>query len=131
MWDDCSEQDRSAPEKCQLRAARIVTGAKKGTSRSELYMETQWPQLHERRSNFNLCFMHKVVNSTTPSYLVEILSNVVNIDKLRNDDDLDQFQLRTEKCKKSLFPDCVRKWNSLERDLRKERNVLVTHLGLR
>ena len=67
--------------------------------------------------------MHKVVNSTTPSYRVEILSNAINIDKhykLRNYDDLDQFQFRTEKLKKSLFPDCVRKWNSLERDLRKE-----------
>ena len=66
--------------------------------------------------------MHKVVNSTAPSYLVEILSNAVNINKhykLRNND-LEQFQFRTENFKKSLFPDCVRKWNSLEKDLRKE-----------
>ena len=33
---------------------------------------------------------------------------------------LDQFQFRTEEFRKSLFPDCVRKWNNLERDLRKE-----------
>ena len=67
--------------------------------------------------------MHKVVNSTAPSYLVEILSNAVNVDrhyKLRNYDDLDQFQFKTEKNRKSLFPDCVRQWNSLARDLRKE-----------
>ena len=123
IWDDCSEQDRLALEKCQLRAARIVTEAKKGTSHSKLYMETQWPQLHERRGNSKLCLMHKVVNIIAPSYLVEMLSNAVNIDKqfkLRKDDDLDQFQFRTEKFKKSLFPYCVRKWNSLERDLRKE-----------
>ena len=31
FWgDDCSEQDQLALEKCQLRAARIVTGAQKG-----------------------------------------------------------------------------------------------------
>ena len=67
--------------------------------------------------------MHKVVNSTALSYLVKILSDAVNIDKhykLRNNDDLDQFQFRTEKCRKSLFPDCVRKWNNQEKDLRKE-----------
>ena len=67
--------------------------------------------------------MYKVVNSTAPTYLVEILYNAVNIDKhykLRNNDDLDKFLFRTEKFKKSLFPDCVRKWNSLEKDLRKE-----------
>ena len=57
------------------------------------------------------------------NYLVEILSNAVNVDKhykLRNEDDIEQFQFRTEKFRKSLFPDCVRKWNSLEKDLRKE-----------
>ena len=61
--------------------------------------------------------MHKVVSSTAPSYLVEILSNAVNTDKhykLRNDDDLVQFHFKTEKFKKSLFADCVRKWNSPE-----------------
>ena len=61
---------------------------------SLFHMETQRPRLHERRGNFKLCFMYKVVNSTAPSYLAEILSNAVNIDKhykLRNDDDMDQF----------------------------------------
>ena len=97
VWNDCSEQDHLALEKCHLRAARTVTDAKKVTSHSKLYMETQWPQLHERSGNFKLCFMHKVVNSTVPSYLVEILSNAININKhykLRNNDDLDQFQFR-------------------------------------
>ena len=67
--------------------------------------------------------MHKVVNSTAPSYLVDTVSNAVNFNKhykLRNNDDLDQFQFRTEKFSKSLFPDCVRKWNGLESDLIKE-----------
>ena len=67
--------------------------------------------------------MHKVVNSTGPSYLVEILSNAVNVGKhykLRIIDDLDQFQFRTEKFRKLLFPDCVKKWNCLERYLRME-----------
>ena len=108
VWDDCSEQDHIAL---------------KGTSHDKLYTETQWPKLHERRENFKLCFMHKVVNKSAPNYLVEILSNAVNVDKhykLRNEDDIEQFQFRTEKFRKSLFPDCVRKWNSLEKDLRKE-----------
>ena len=52
---------------CQLRAARIVTGAKKGTCHIRLYSETQWPKLHERREHFKLCFMHKVVNHAVPS----------------------------------------------------------------
>ena len=37
IWYDCSKQDDSnSIETCQLRAARIVTGAKKGTSHDRL-----------------------------------------------------------------------------------------------
>ena len=67
VWDDCSEQDRTALEKCQLRAARIVTDAKNRTRHAKLYTETQWPKLYERRENFKLCFMHKVVNKSSPN----------------------------------------------------------------
>ena len=84
VWDDCSELDHIALEKCQLRAARIVTGAKKGTSHDKLYTETQWPKLHERREKFKLCFMHKVANKSAPNYLVEILSNAVNVTNITN-----------------------------------------------
>ena len=79
VWDDCSEQDRIALEKCQLRAARIVTGAKKGTSHDKLYTETQCPKLHVRKEILKLCFIHKVVNTSAPSYLVEILRNAINV----------------------------------------------------
>ena len=112
VWDDCSEQNCQVLENCQLRAARIITGAKKGTSHNKLYAETQWPELEERRSYFKLCFMHKVVHKSAPDYLVDVLPNVANVEKhynLRNNDDLDQFTFKTEKFRKSLFPDCVRK----------------------
>ena len=59
---DCSEQNCQVLENCQLRAARIIRGAKKGTSHNNLYPETQWPELKERRSDFKLRFMHKVVH---------------------------------------------------------------------
>ena len=96
---------------CQLRAARIVTGAKKGTSHEKLYCETLWSKLEERRSSFKLCFMHKVVHRNAPEYLVELLPNTVNAIKsynLRNKDDFDQFDLHSEKLRKLLLPDCVK-----------------------
>ena len=52
VWDDCSEQNHIALEKCQLRAARIVAGAKKGTSHDKLYTEIQGLKVRERRGNF-------------------------------------------------------------------------------
>ena len=121
VWDDCSEQNYQVLENCQLRATRIITGAKKGTSHNKLYAETQWPELEEKRSYLKLCFMHKVVHKSAIDCLVDVLPNVANAEKhynLRNSDDLDQFTFKTEKFRKSLFPDCVRKWNILDKDIR-------------
>ena len=73
-----SLKDSKAIENCQLRAARIATGATKGTSCEKLYCETQWSKLEERRYDFKLCFMHKVVHWNAPEYLVELLPNTVN-----------------------------------------------------
>ena len=70
--------------------------------------------------------MHKVVHKSAPDYLVDVLPNVANAEKhynLRNNDDLDQFKFKTEKFRKSLFPDCVRKWNRLDKDIR----AVVSH----
>ena len=123
VWDDCSKKDHLTLEKCPLRVARIVTGAKKETSHDKLYTETQWPKLNERRGNLKLCSMYKVVNTTAQNYLVKILSSAVNVDKhykLWNDDDVEQFHFRAENNRKSLFPGCVRKWSSLEKDLGSE-----------
>ena len=72
VWDDSSEQNCQVLENCQLRAARIITGAKKGTSHNKLYPETQWPELEERRAYFKLCFMHKVVHKSASDYLVDV-----------------------------------------------------------
>lgn len=65
--------------------------------------------------------MHKLINETVPDYLVEILPNAVNVNKhynFRNEDSIEQFQCRTEKFRKSLIPDCIHKWNGLEKDLK-------------
>ena len=106
-----------------MRAVRIVTGAKRGTSHQLLYDETKWVSLKDRRQMFKMCFMHKIVNKTAPPYLVEILPNVVNIGAhydLRNSNDLEQFHFRTEKFKKSLLPACIRQWNSLQECMKVE-----------
>ena len=49
VWDDCSDQDTKTIENCELRAARIVTRAKKGTNHEKLYCETQWPKFRRKK----------------------------------------------------------------------------------
>ena len=72
--------------------------------------------------------MHNVAHRHAPEYLVELLPNTVNAItsyKLWNKDDFDQFDLHLEKfIRKSLLPDCVRKWNSLDKQKRNESNII-------
>ena len=60
----------------------LQTTYKKGTSHDKLYYETQWSKLEERRYDFKLCFMHRVVHKNAPEYLVELLPNTVGAIKV-------------------------------------------------
>ena len=52
IWDCCFEQDSKSLENCQLRAARITLGIKKGTSHNKHYCETQWSKQQEKKIQF-------------------------------------------------------------------------------
>ena len=49
IWDGCSEQDKTALEKLQNEAARIVKGLTRSTSITNLYKECGWDSLAKRR----------------------------------------------------------------------------------
>ncbi len=50
VWDGCNETDNDLLEQLQYEAARLVTGAMKGTSRERLLDEVAWVKLKERRT---------------------------------------------------------------------------------
>ena len=54
IWDDCTKRESDKLEGLHLNAARIITGAKKGTSHELLYADTCWPKLADRRTNVKL-----------------------------------------------------------------------------
>ena len=55
VWDGCLIGEKELLESVQLEAARLVTGATKGTHRESLLEETSWQKLENRRS------VHKLV----------------------------------------------------------------------
>ena len=119
IFDDCSLFDKNRLENIQLTFARIVCGAKKGTSHVLIYNEINWPTLEERRKEHKLKFFYKIVNNSAPSYLNNLLpkpnSNPYN---LRNDTDQKQFRFNTSKLQKSILPDCINLWNNLDTNIR-------------
>ena len=77
VWDDCGDTDKTRLEDMQLRFARAVTGAKRGTSHQNIYNEICWPLLSERRKNCKLKFMYKVMHHGAPPYLTDLIPNRV------------------------------------------------------
>ena len=68
IWDNCSKQDTEQLEKFQLDIARIITGARKGTSHDLIYNEISWPKLSERRSRNKVANSIKMEDNKTQDY---------------------------------------------------------------
>ena len=70
--------------------------------------------------------MYNIYHQNAPSYLVDIIPSREAADNrynLRNQNDIPQFNTRIEKFRKSVFPDCIRKWNTLPLNTRNSDNV--------
>ena len=136
IFDNCSKQDSDLLEKFQLEMARIVTGARKGTSHDLLYNEVSWSTLEERRSWNKLINFGKIVNHETPQYLQALLPNKVGDSRpaSRYADNYILIKTRTESFKRSFIPSSVKLWNELPLEkrntdhcrkmMKKDRNIL-------
>ena len=70
-WDGCSEQDKTALERLQNEAARIVTGLTKSTSLVNLYKECCWDSL-SKEDTFKKCVL--CISAPTISFLTTYLT---------------------------------------------------------
>ncbi len=107
VWDGCSEYEKSALEKIQHEAARIVTGLTKSVSLYNLSKEIGWQSLSVRRSVQKLSSMYKAFNNQTPSYISNLIppeiQNVTHYN-LRNRQNINIPLSRLEIHKRSFIP---------------------------
>ena len=75
IWDNCTKQDSDKVEHFQRDFARIVTGARKGTSHDFIYKETNWLSLSEMRSLNCIKQLIKMSENHSPEYHKSILSD--------------------------------------------------------
>ena len=73
LWEGCTESESDLLEHVQYEAAKIVTGAMKGTSKHRLMQEIGWEDLKTRRAIHKLLLYFKIVNNLCPSYLTNLL----------------------------------------------------------
>jgi hypothetical protein len=103
-----------------FEAARLVTGALKGTQRKNL-KETAWFSLKERRNKLKLTMIYKLINNLVPLYLSELCPKYVksrtNYDLRANDHLIVPFS-RTKRFKDSFLISSINLWNNLPESVR-------------
>ena len=118
LFDDCTEFDKTRIENTQLTFARVICGAKKGTSHDAIYNEISLPKLEDRRRENKLKFIHKIINHNAPHYLNILPEQNDNRYNLRNSDEQNQFRFHTTKFQNPLLPNCIKLWNELDSNIR-------------
>ena len=121
IWDNCTKSDEDRLENVQLKFARIVCGAKRGTCHKSLYREIGWPTLKERRKESKLKFMFKIVNGVAPDYLCDLLpptEDTISNYNLRNGHKFRAAKTRTSQFQKSIFNNCIKLWNDLDQEIK-------------
>ena len=121
IWDGCGSECSNALDRIQFDAARLVTGAIKGTNRVSLLEELSWDKLEIRRYIHKLSVLYKIKNRLVPDYLYSVLpmsvSQISNY-PLRNSDNICNFSCSTSRFQQSFFPSAIFAWNSLSDSIR-------------
>ena len=121
VWTNITKDQQKEIENVQLAAARIVTGAIKGTPHKEIYQECKWPDTLTRRSRKNMVNFYKIYHKIVPEYLIGILPNHLHQNmgyNLRDRNNLASIKIRTTHYGNSFFPSQIEQWNKLPINIR-------------
>ena len=111
VWMDITEGEKKRIENINLKAARIITGTKVGTSHRGLYKETALGILEERRRASQLVTFYKLLLSDrgcalNSNYLTRVHER--HSYSTRNKDKLSLIKTKTESYRRCFLPDSVR-----------------------
>ncbi len=121
LWDNCTLNLKIKLENVQLSAARIVTGAVKGTSHRTIYQESKWETLQERRNQQQKTMMYKIMNNLTPPTLKSLIPLQVHETiqyNLRQGNSLRLVKANSNAYRNSFVPTAVKAWNNLNDETR-------------
>ena len=126
VWDGCTSSESDELESVQLAAARVITGAIRGTRHELIYEESGLEKLSKRREISKLTVFYKIVHGLAPTYLQNLLPDSVqdrNRCSVRSNSNLSSFRTRTSLFSESFFPATVRLWNNLPLHVRNSETV--------
>ena len=103
----------------QYKAAKLVTGAFHYTNKDKLNAELGWETITERGNMLSLNFFHKIhLQETRP--LIKTIMPKLDWEKqclTRSKGGYIPFKYKNEKFNNSFFPNTLKLWNSLSKDI--------------
>ena len=105
----------------QYKAALVINGAIKGTSRDRLYQELGVESLADRKRSRRLFFFHKIIHGLLPSYLHtyhNANSEGAYLTRLTTQNKIKPILARTKVFENSFFRYCIKEWSKLNDKIR-------------
>ena len=113
-------------EKNQNEAVCILTGATRLVSINLLHCETGWESLATRRNKHKISMFHKMYTGLSLAYLSALLPATIGANvsyNLRNPNNLQTVQCRSQLYYKSFLPSAIQTFNCLPEDSRNVNNT--------
>lgn len=126
VWDNCTEMESKTIENVQLSAARVVTGATRGTSHATIYRECGWEPLFKRREKHKLTTFYKIENNIIPDFLKKLVPPVTKqrtIYGLRSKENITSYKASTTTMQRSFIPSTITSWNRLDIETRNSTSI--------
>ena len=126
MWDNCTETQSNLLENMHLEAVRIIIGAVKGTNHQQLYKESGFCSVKERRRRHKLTKHHKIVTSLCPEYLQSLLPSLVselNPYHRRRPMERTVPRCKSELFRSSFFQSTTMPWNNLPENFKQSSSL--------
>ena len=133
VWDGCTIGESDLLESVQYDAAKLISGAMKGTHRESVLIDCGLHTLNNRRKIHKLLLLYKMVKGLAPSYLSDLCPVYVSqrtTYRLRTRNDLSLPFIRTEKAKKSFLYSTVFLWNNLSESTRESPTFVLFKTAL-
>ena len=121
IWDNFPQGLKDQLDKAQNEAARIVTGCTKLVAIADLYQESGWETLSQRRRKHKLILFYKMVNGLAPNYLNILVPPTIGNSSsynLRRPNNLRNIACRTRLYSSSFLPAVINDWNSLPDEIK-------------
>ena len=95
-------------------AALTNTVTVRGTSREKLYQELGFEFLQQKHWYRKLCYLFKIINNQSPSYLFQLVRSHKTRYFVRNTENIPQLCTKDDFFKNSFFPLIIKEWNNLD-----------------